>query len=250
MIELWQGDCLEVMASLPDCAFSLIVADPPYGLTGCRWDSVIPLGPLWDQFRRLLTPRGTVVFTASQPFTTTLIASNTAWFKYACVWIKERATGFHSARYRPLKIHEDIVVFSPAGAAPGSNPAMVYRPIMQSGKPYRKPRYQGETKPAAAAVRTPLVLTPIENSGDRYPTSILRFPTESGLHPTQKPVALIAYLISTYSNPGATVLDPCMGSGTTGLACLNVGRDFLGIERDPDYFRIAQARLPGHQIGG
>ena len=240
-IDLRLGCCLSVMADLPDGSIDLILTDPPYGVTSCRWDSVIPFEPLWAHYRRLLKPRGAVVLTASQPFTSMLTLSNMAWFKYSLVWEKSSAGGFLDAKFRPLKAHEDIVVFSPAGCSNGSKPSMQYTPQMGIGEPYR---YTSMGEVGQAGSRSQVGRLKRASDGQRYPRSVLYFPSESsGLHPTQKPVPLMEYLIRTYSNEGDTVLDNCFGSCTTGLACLNTGRNFIGIEKDPGYFAIAQNRL-------
>jgi len=239
---LWHGDCLEMMGRIPDGSVDLIAADLPYGTTACRWDVVIPFEPLWAHYKRVIKPRGCVVTTASQPFTSALILSNPGWFKYALVWEKSSAGGFLDAKFRPLKAHEDVIVFSPAGCSNGSKPAMTYNPQMVDGEPYSIER-TGCIGKAASRSNQKRVAT--ESDGRRYPRSVLYFPNPSGpgLHPTQKPVALFDYLIRTYSNPGETVLDNTMGSGTTGVACIRTGRKFIGIEKDAGYFAVAQRRV-------
>jgi site-specific DNA-methyltransferase (adenine-specific) len=246
--ELHLGDCLDVMQGIPDGSVDLILCDLPYGITDCKWDSVIPFEPLWDAYKRILTERGAVVLTASQPFTTDLINSNRVWFKYCSVWEKTRSMGFVHAKNKPLKIHEDIVVFSPGTTVHSaqSKTRMTYNPQMQEGKPYsrvhrqdpRGDKWGGEGRASYAG-------NVCTNDGKRYPTSVLKFanPNNSTIHPTQKPVPLFEYLIRTYSNEGDTVLDNCMGSGTTGVACVNTGRNFIGIEKDPEFFQIAQKRI-------
>lgn len=241
MIDLRCGDCLEVMGEIPDGSVDLVLCDLPYGTTACKWDSVIPFEPLWSHYRRLLKPRGAVVLTASQPFTSALVASNREWFKYCLVWEKSSATGVLDCKFRPLKAHEDIVIFSPAGCSNGSKPPMQYSPQMSEGNAYTTRRKQTETQKSFS--RSCVVRTDTHNTGTRYPRSVLRFANETGLHPTQKPVALMEYLIRTYSNEGETVLDNTMGSGTTGVACVKTGRRFIGIERDPGYFAIAEKRI-------
>lgn len=232
MIELIQGDCLEKMKDIPNASIDMVLTDPPYGTTACKWDSIIPLEPMWDQLKRVIKPDGVVVMTASQPFTTTLISSNIKMFKYCWVWEKNRATNFPNAKRRPLTAHEDIVVFI--------NGKLCYNPQKTSGhKPTNSAKgatqgsiYQGES---------------IRNykGGDttRFPRTVVKFDCGRGLHPTQKPVALMEYLIKTYTNEGETVLDFTMGSGTTGVASKNLDRDFIGIELDKDYFNIARNRI-------
>lgn len=243
MIDLRLGDCLDVMSDLADGSIDLVLADLPYGVTALRWDSVIPFEPLWDHYRRLLRPRGAVVLTASQPFTSMLVMSNPKWFKYALVWEKSSATGVLDCRFRPLKAHEDIAVFSPAGCSNGSKPAMHYTPQMTSGTPYYAKR-ESQFERRGSLTRSTVKRISTCNTGTRYPRSVLWFPSDrSGVHPTVKPVPLMEYLIRTYTDEGASVLDNCMGSGTTGVACVNTGRSFVGIERDPGYFAIAETRI-------
>lgn len=242
-IQLHLGDCLDVMAGLPDGSVDAVICDLPYGTTACAWDVVIPFKPLWDHYRRLLKPRGVVALTASQPFTAMLTLSNMAWFKYSLVWEKSSPTGVLDCEFRPLKAHEDIAVFSPAGCSNGSKPPMRYTPQMGQGKPYVAERgNQVETR--GSLTRSTVIRTPTVNTGTRYPRSVLYFPCDkSGLHPTQKPVPLMEYLIRTYSSEGDTVLDNTMGSGTTGVACVNTARNFIGIEKDPEIFGIAEQRI-------
>jgi hypothetical protein len=232
------GDCLERMAEIEAGSVDLIAADLPYGTTACEWDTAIPFGPMWAAFKRVLKPRGAVVLTACQPFTSGLVLSNRKWFRQALVWEKTLATGFLDCRRKPMKNHEDVLVFA-AGRT-------TYNPQMEPGEPYvqrRRSRSGG-----AALTSDPKILHgPSEtvNSGFRYPRSVMRFSNANfrSCHPTQKPVALFEYLIRTYSNPGETVLDPTMGSGTTGVACITTGRRFIGIERDPAYFAVAERRI-------
>lgn len=229
---LYNGDCLEILPTLPDASVDMVLCDLPYGTTQNKWDSVIPLEALWTEYWRVCS--GAVVLTASQPFTSSLVASGLDWFKYAWVWEKSAATGHLNAKRIPMKVHEDIIVFA-KGAAP-------YNP--QGLEPLGKTVRRGNNGTNFGKSGT-------ENFQEwtNYPRSILRFPHEGkSVHPTQKPVALFEYLIRTYTNEGDTVLDNTMGSGTTGVACRNTGRKFIGIERDPDYFAIAQQRIAGEAI--
>ena len=224
---LLQGDCLEVMKTLADKSVDLIMCDLPYGTTQNKWDVVIPLDRLWVQYRRLC--KGAVVLTASQPFTSALIMSNLDWFKYCWVWEKGAATGHLNAKRMPMKLHEDVVVFS-GGVSP-------YNP--QDLQPYNKITKRGNNG-------TNFGVSGKENFQEftNYPRSIIRIPADGkAVHPTQKPVALMEYLIKTYSNEGDTVLDNTMGSGSTGIACRNTGRNFIGIEYDEKYFQIAKERI-------
>lgn len=231
MVSLIHGDCLEKMQDIPDGSVDMVLTDPPYGTTACKWDSIIPLKSMWAQLKRVIKPNGAIVMTASQPFTTTLISSNMKWFKYCWVWEKEIGTNFLSAKYMPLKNHEDVIVFSPKSPT--------YNPIMTEGEPYVC--FSGTHKGVYGNPNS--VLT--DNSGERYPKTVQKFKREVGQHPTQKPTALMRYMIETYTNRGETVLDFTMGSGTTGVACRQTGRDFIGIEIDAGYFKIAEDRING-----
>ena len=235
MTWLMQGDCLERMAEIPEGSVDLVLTDPPYGTTACKWDAVIPFEPMWAQVRRVLKPSGAAAFTASQPFTSALVMSNPAWFRYAWIWSKRRPSNPMLAKKQCLKVHEDVCVFY--GSFGTYNPQGVFA---TDGKP------RGGVKPS----RTELgfgryAKAEYRQTHSGYPKSIIEFGTDNGrnVHPTQKPVALMEYLIRTYTNPGETVLDFTMGSGTTGVACVNTGRRFIGIERDPDYFQIACKRV-------
>lgn len=230
MIDLRQGDCLELMKDIPDGSVDLILTDPPYGTTACKWDSVINLDLMWAQLKRIIKPNGAVVMTAAQPFTSVLVTSNLQMYRYNLVWRKSIATGFLDAKRRPLRKHEDICVFS--------KKQTVYNPQFTEGDPY-------STNPKAppTGIYGKHKRVPTKNNGQRYPLSVLDFKNERGLHPTQKPVSLLEYLIKTYTDEDETVLDFTMGSGSTGVACVNTGRSFIGMELDPDYFKIAQDRI-------
>ena len=237
MIELIQGDCLEEMKSIPDGSVDMVLADPPYGTTQCKWDSVIPLDSMWEQLKRVIKPNGAIVMTASQPFTTTLIASNMKMFKYEMIWKKERPTNPMLCKKQPPKYHENVCVFY--GKQPTFNPTKVNRD--PRNKRNNRPRNYKDATKTDTKKYSERVLSGVNDS--IYASNIIEIPMQRGLHPTQKPVALMEYLIKTYTNEGETVLDFTMGSGTTGVACKNLGRDFIGIELDPDYFRIAQERI-------
>jgi DNA modification methylase len=236
-MQLIHGDCLIEMASIEDGSIDMVLADPPYGTTACKWDSVIDLDAMWAHLKRVIKPNGAIVMTASQPFTTTLISSNMGMFKYCWVWEKPQGTGFGNAKRQPLRNYEECIVFYEKQSA--------YNPQFTEGNPYR---IKSKSK---ARVYENGGLNPIEtiNTGYRYPKQILKFNKDAGkIHPTQKPVALMEYMIKTYTNAGETVLDFTMGSGTTGLACQNLGRDFIGIEMDKTYFDIAQERIEKAQM--
>lgn len=240
-MNLMFGDCLERMKEIPDGSVDMVLTDPPYGTTACKWDSIIPLAPMWEQLKRVIKPNGAIVMTASQPFTTTLIASNIEGFAFCWVWDKCFAANFVQAKRQPLKDHEDVVVFTKSGTQPNYYPQMVVRDV---------PIKKGGNKPSNAI---PIAQT--DNAmkfgregktyNEKHPTSQIRFSCRDGrgLHPTQKPVALMEYLIKTYTLEGETVLDFTMGSGTTGVACKNLNRKFIGIEKDEKYFEIAKARI-------
>lgn len=234
-MRLLHGDCLELMAQIPDGSVDMILCDLPYGTTACKWDSVIPFEPLWAHYKRVIKRNGAIVLTASQPFTSALVMSNPDWFKYALVWDKVNASSGLHAKRQPLRSPEDIVVFGQG--------TICYQPQMeQAARRVDKPRAipNGEAFNGRDVYRT------YDNQGQKHPKSILTFSNANQrgkVHPTQKPVALMEYLIKTYTNEGDTVLDNCMGSGTTGVACGNTGRNFIGIEKDDKYFAIAQARI-------
>ena len=235
-IELIQGDCLELMKEIPDKSIDMILCDLPYGTTACKWDTIIPFEPLWKQYKRLIKDNGAIVLTASQPFTSALVMSNPRWFKYCLVWNKRKSSSALHAKIQPLRIHEDIVIF-------GKNKT-TYNPQMVKGKP----RVDKESEISnGEAFGNNVVKRKYENKeGLYYPKSILDISNAdqtNKTHPTQKPVALFEYLIKTYTNEGDLVLDNCMGSGTTGVACINTNRNFIGIELDPEYFKIAEKRI-------
>jgi site-specific DNA-methyltransferase (adenine-specific) len=226
-VKLMFGDCLERMKEIPSESVDAIICDPPYGTTACKWDSIIPLEPMWEQLKRIIKPNGAIVMTASQPFTSVLICSNVKMFKYNWVWNKKTAANAMIAKYQPLKIYEDVCVFGG-----------VYKPQMTKGKMRMK---GGKNKSSGESVGC---VKPMYHASDMYhPKSILEFKGERGSHPTQKPVALMEYLIKTYTNESDTVLDFTMGSGSTGVACVNTGRKFIGIELDPTYYGIACDRV-------
>jgi site-specific DNA-methyltransferase (adenine-specific) len=230
-VTLHLGDCLEIMPTLP--MVDAIITDLPYGTTACSWDEVIPFAPMWEQVKRILKPRGVFVTTASQPFTSKLVMSNAEWFKYSWIWDKRSPVGHLNVHRMPMGQHEDIVVF---GYGPSTyNPQ--YGDVVR--KPEKNVRVKGKDNQVYGSAGD------IRNFGVGYPKSILSVPrpTSEKFHPTQKPVALYEYLILTYTNPGDTVLDICAGSGTTGVACVKTGRNFIGIEKRTDYFAIMERRI-------
>lgn len=231
MIKLMQGDCLELMNEIPDQSVDMILCDLPYGTTQNKWDSVIPFEQLWVQYKRICN--GAIVLTAQAPFDKVLGASNLGMLKYEWIWRKEAGTGFLNAKKAPLKNHENVLVFY--------DKLPTYNPQMLTGfKPYKQKKGGGTANYNPDSVDT--VVT--ESNGERYPLTVLDFSRDkNNVHPTQKPVALMEYLIRTYTNEGETVMDNCMGSGTTGVACMNTGRKFIGMEQDAKYFEIAQKRI-------
>lgn len=242
MIDLHHGDCLEVMKGIPDGSVDLILCDLPYGTTACKWDSVIPFDVLWEQYHRIAKQGAAIVLTASQPFTTALIYSNIKNFKFSWVWDKKFAGNFALSKYQPQKIHEDVAVFS-------KGTCKFYPQKTKRDAPIKLGANKCKAEASAIAHAKPEYIGKVYE--EKNPESIIHISNRSeprGLHPTQKPVALMEYLIRTYSNEGDTVLDSCMGSGTTGVACANTGRRFIGIEQDAGYFAIARSRMEQQQI--
>jgi site-specific DNA-methyltransferase (adenine-specific) len=235
-ITIYCGDCLEVMLRL-ESSFDAIIADLPYGTTACAWDVVIPFEPLWQHYKRVIKRNGAVVLFGSQPFTSMLVMSNPNWFKYEWVWLKNRGGSFALAKYRPMKEHESVLIFSQSKEK--------YYPIMQdrSGGGLNRVAYKlnGSTDSDNYGNLKPKFIKQPDEL--RFPSSWQKFNIETGLHPTQKPVALLEYLIRTYTNEGELILDNTMGSGTTLVAAQNEGRRAVGIEINESYCRIAVDRL-------
>ena len=232
MIDLQQGDCLELMKNIPDKSVDMILCDLPYGTTACKWDNIIPFEPLWEQYKRIVKDNGAICLFGSEPFSTELRHSNIKMFRYDWIWEKEQGANFMLCKYQPYKVHEIISLFS--------KNRHNYYPQMTNGKPYISGKgNSGETTNC-------VVKTQNRNYGTRYPRSIQKFTTDKSkgsVHPTQKPVALLEYLIKTYTLEGDTVLDNCMGSGSTGVACVNTNRNFIGMELDEHYFEVAKNRI-------
>ena len=233
MIELYQGDCLEIMKTIPDDSVDMILADLPYEITAAKFDILIPFEPLWEQYNRVAKEDAAMVFTASQPFTTALISSNLKNFRYEWIWEKPQGTNPMVAKIQPLKAHENIVVFY--------RKRPKYNPQMTISTPYggfkSKQKKLGE-------VYGDLDSKHRDNpEGTRYPKTVLQFKQEKGLHPTQKPVPLMEYLIKTYTDENDVVLDNCFGSGTTGVAAKKTGRGYIGIELDEEYFKPGSERI-------
>lgn len=231
---LYRGDCLWMMQAIPDASVDLVLCDLPYGTTQNKWDAVIPFTPLWEQYRRIC--KGAVVLTAAQPFTSALVMSNIEDFKYQWVWEKTNCSGFANAKRQPLRNHEDVLVFYSSPSTYNPQDVISCVPKVRTAKTGAN---MGRTGFKDGYVQTVT----------GYPKTVQKFASERNtVHPTQKPVALMEYLIRTYTDEGMTVLDNCMGSGTTGVACVNTGRNFIGIERDPNYFKISQERIEEAQF--
>ena len=243
MIDLIKGCCLEKMPEIDAGSIDMVLADVPYGTTNCRWDSVIPFAPMWEQLKRVTKRNGAIVLTASQPFTSALIMSNMKMFRYCWVWDKAKATNFMSAKFMPLLKTEDVCVFSFATANARSKLKMKYNPQGTTAVNWDKSN-AGNVGGKVASARGAVFKGDYKQTVTGYPKNIIDIPNDTNkLHPTQKPVALMEYLIKTYTNVGETVLDFTMGSGTTGVAAKNLQRDFIGIERDDKYFEIARGRI-------
>jgi len=240
-IELIQGDCLEKMKDIPDGSIDLILTYPPYGTTACKWDSVIPFEPMWERLNRIIKPNGAIVLFGSEPFSSALIMSNIKNYKYDWIWQKSHPTNFALVKKQPMKYHENVHLFY--SKQPTYNPQMIEGAINHGDNRHlvEGAINKSESQPTMKAVRTDTY-----KSGLKYPSSVQKFNSHNRAdlsHPTQKPVALMEYLIKTYTNEGETVLDFTMGSGTTGVACKNLNRNFIGIELDPEYFKIAEKRI-------
>ena len=241
------GDCLERMKEIESGSVDMILTDPPYGTTACKWDSIIPLEPMWEQLKRIIKPSGAIVMTASQPFTSILFNSNIKMFKYEWIWEKAVGSNFAALKYQPMKEHESILVFSKS--------THNYYPIMQERKGTQKgvsPDYSNTISKSRDKKGEATGGINRDRDGKKYgelrnPSSVQffnnRIKVDRGLHPTQKPVALMEYLIKTYTNENETVLDFCLGSGTTGVAAKNLNRKFIGIEMSKEYFDIAKDRI-------
>ena len=240
-VKLLKGNCLELMKDIPDGSIDMILADLPYGTTACKWDTIIPFDLLWEQYGRVIKDNGAIVLTASQPFTSALVMSNPKLFKYEIIWEKSKASNFLLAKKQILKAHENVLIFSKKTAT--------YNPQKTEGKPYSGDKRAGKKGSLTDVFNN--VPNPTFRNGSkdglRYPRSVQYFKTSESegktTHPTQKPVALFEYLIKTYTNEGDNVLDNAMASGTTGVACVNTNRNFIGMELEEKYFDIAEQRI-------
>lgn len=238
MIDLKQGNCLELMKEIPSHSIDMILCDLPYGTTACKWDIIIPFEPLWEEYKRIIKNNGAIALFGKQPFTSFLIQSNLPWWRYELIWEKEKGTDFGNANRKPLNAHESIQIFY--------NKQPTYNKQMLPGQPYTKKNYRNNDeedlnfKSDNSGVWV--------NKGERTPITVLKFARDNihkgtNLHPTQKPVKLLEWLIKSYTNENELVLDNCMGSGSTGVACINTNRNFIGYELESNYFEIAQNRI-------
>ena len=243
--KLFLGDCLEVMKKIPDKSIDMILCDLPYGTTACKWDTVIPFEPLWEQYKRIIKNKGAIVLFGNEPFSSNLRCSNLEMYRYDWIWNKNYGTDFQLAKLRPMRSHELISIFSKAKTANGAKENMNYypqktplkKPVKNGGKPTTKLLHENNMKKLDKVYY------------DKSPLTIIEFPpvfntkNNPRFHPTQKPVALLEYLVKTYTNENDIVLDNCMGSGSTGVACMNLNRKFIGIEKEEKYFNIAKERI-------
>jgi DNA modification methylase len=241
MIQLFKGNCLELMKNIESGSVDAIITDPPYGTTACKWDSVIDFGLMWEQLNRIIKPNGAIVLFGSEPFSSALRMSNIKNYKYDWVWEKTSGSNFATLKHQPWKMHENVLIF---------NAKNVYYPQKYTVNENKIDKRKNINNPISNkdGVYGTITRTRKKDDGTRYPKSILKIknPNNNSLHPTQKPVALIEYLIKTYTNENETVLDFTMGSGTSGVACLNTNRKFIGIEMDDKYFEIAKTRIETH----
>lgn len=238
---LMKGDCLERMKEIESGSVDAIICDIPYGTTSCKWDSIIPLDAMWKELHRIIKPNRAIVLFGSQPFTSILITSNLKMFKYEWIWEKSKSGSAFTAKYRPVNKHENILVFGKG--------TLLYKPVLTEGTPYSRNHDVSECDVNNHGIGFNRKVVKTENNGFRYPITVQKFQQkwrrQDQIHPTQKPVELMEYLIKTYTNENETVLDFTFGSGTTGVACMNTNRKFIGIEMDDNYFDIGSKRITG-----
>lgn len=247
-IQLFLGDCLEIMKEIPNESIDMILCDLPYGTSACSWDSIIDLDKLWIEYKRILKEKGNVVLFAQQPFTSILIHSNLEMYKYNWIWRKDNATNFMNSHYQPLKITEDICVFSFLGCSYNKKGNPIYNPQFFQGKAYRCKTGKHDNFSAVvregSGGRKDIEGYETVSDGKRFPLNLIEFKRDKeNFHPTQKPLELLKYLVKTYSNENELILDNTMGSGTTGVACKLLNRRFIGIELLEEYMKIAQERI-------
>jgi len=232
--KIYLGDCLELMPQIASASIDMILCDLPYGTTACKWDTIIPFDKLWEQYERIIKENGAIVLTGSQPFTSALIMSNAKLFKYEWIWDKKAANNFLNCNKEPLKRHENILVFY--------KKTPTYNPQKTKGEPYITTAKSAAVIKGANSGARPIAVTTVSD-GERFPISIITYPLDKKIHPTQKPVSLFEYLINTYTNEGEIVLDNCGGSGTTAIACVNTKRKYIVMEKEQEYFDISQKRV-------
>jgi len=235
--QIYHGDCLELMPQLDDKSIDMILCDLPYGITECKWDTPIDLELLWKEYKRIIKPAGAIILTARMPFGARLIMSNPKWFRHELIWEKDNTGNPFNANIMPLCVHENVLIFC--------GRSVTYNPQKTAGKPYNMLRL-GNNKPILGQTRTPRKAS--VNNGSRFPRSVIKFKKDYGksMHPTQKPTLLFEWLIKTYSNEGDLILDNCAGSGTTAIAAINTNRRYILMEKDENYFNVAQNRILQH----
>ena len=242
--QIFNEDCLEGMKRIPDKSIDMILCDLPYGTTTCKWDTIIPFEPLWEQYERIIKDDGAIVLTGTQPFTTLLIASNMKLFKYVHYWNKVKPSSFMNAKNAPMKKIEEVVVFSFGTIANGSKRLMKYNPQGLKLSGAKRPAKNNTVPEGSTIGKRPSRKNSYIQKYTNYPNNLIEFSFEKRpIHPTQKPVPLFEYLIKTYTNEGEIVLDNCMGSGTTAIACMNTKRNYIGFEMDETYFNLANKRI-------
>lgn len=241
MIQLIKGDCLVEMQNIPAKSIDCIICDLPYGTTACKWDTIIPFEPLWAQYKRIIKDNGAIVLFGTEPFSSLIRMSNLKEYRYDIIWEKSRFTNFLFVKKQIAKVHENISIFY--------KKQPTYNPQMEKGEPYFR-KGTGRPKTKDLMDNPAIDNGKVNESGDRYPKSIQKFPFHNvgNFHPTEKPIDLIKFLVKTYTNENDTVLDNTMGSGTTGVACKNLNRSFIGIEMDDKYFEIAKNRIESHVV--
>jgi site-specific DNA-methyltransferase (adenine-specific) len=237
----YHGDCLELMKDIPDKSIDMILCDLPYGATACKWDTIIPFDKLWKEYERIIKPNGAIILTASQPFTSALVMSNTKLFKHELIWQKTRPSNVFNAKKQFMKWHENICIFYKT--------LPTYNPQTTIGKAYKKKHYIQDRSNGTLGKTGEKDGHVSENNGIMQPKTVIEIsnPNHNSLHPTQKPIALFEYLIKTYTNEGDTVLDNCAGSGTTAIACINTKRNYILMEKEQRYFDIINERILSHK---
>jgi site-specific DNA-methyltransferase (adenine-specific) len=245
MINLMHGDCLELMKTIPDKSIDMVLTDPPYGTTACKWDVIIPFEPMWEQLKRITKNNGAICLFGSEPFSSHLRLSNLKMYKYDWIWIKDQSCQFMNAKLKPMSRHEIVSIFSTGKTSNGNIFNMKYFPqgLIEINKEVKTRKDKANSTINDHKWNRPCHVDRVIRTHTNYPYQDIKFKKEKGLHPTQKPVALLEYLIRTYTLENETILDFTMGSGSTGVACKNLNRNFIGIEKDDKYFDIAKKRI-------